>query len=193
MDYNTCLPEGTLVTTDLLDGMDGQVAGIAVNDQPVVGPLYIVKILNRRGAEWKNYPYSCTPVQGSALRIMENVDHVAEYTGKIRFDREWEPNLERNITIIRNLTHHTLRFEFNDSNYHYFVGMHQDKSGLWLGQFDWKHPTKGTGCGPLHYLGLGEDNGKLHITGKWKEGEEYFFTVLAYHYRDRFIPIEGDV
>lgn len=54
------LKEGTVVTHTGPEGtIIGEICGIATNELPVVGHLYIIKIVSRSGEAWEKYPYSC--------------------------------------------------------------------------------------------------------------------------------------
>jgi hypothetical protein len=54
------LVEGTVVTLSNDTGtIIGEVCGIASSEVPVLGYMYIVRIINRTGKAWDDYPYSC--------------------------------------------------------------------------------------------------------------------------------------
>jgi hypothetical protein len=66
--------EGTKVSSDLNGGFKGEIVGIAVNRLPVMGITYIIKISERIGESWKNYPYSCVATPESNFTDIQRVN-----------------------------------------------------------------------------------------------------------------------
>ncbi len=65
MDKEERLPEGTIVTTVAEIGITiGEICGIAY-ESPLVGTIYIVKLINRGGVAMESYPYSCAAIPRS--------------------------------------------------------------------------------------------------------------------------------
>lgn len=63
------LEEGQLVTTDFEGGFSGEITGIAAELGPI-GYMYIVKLLQRTGETWINYPYSCVVLPQSMIKAI---------------------------------------------------------------------------------------------------------------------------
>lgn len=185
------LKEGTLVTSELNGGFEGKIVGVATNELPVFGNMYIIRVLSRRGLTWKNYPYSCVALPESQFFVMRNVEHQAEYEGEIRFQTGGEVYGTSWTKVTRYLTHNTLRFSFEDTGYTYTVDL-SNKDGLWVGTYTWSHPKKGRGSGAITPT-VSESKGKLHIQGKWVEDlQDYTFSLVATHLQDKFIGVDDN-
>lgn len=67
------LKEGTKVSIKPL-GSDGGATGEIVGLGPDVGPeacrMYIVKLIERKGQQWKNYKYSCVDLPRSMFEVV---------------------------------------------------------------------------------------------------------------------------
>jgi hypothetical protein len=63
------LKEGTKVVATLNGMITGIIRGIATNEMPVVGHLYIIEITERHGMNWEAYPYSCTVLPRNQFNV----------------------------------------------------------------------------------------------------------------------------
>jgi len=62
------LSEGTVISCTYNGGFIGQIVGVYTNE--ILGmSLYIVKLVNRCGKAWVNYPYSCTVISRSMFTV----------------------------------------------------------------------------------------------------------------------------
>lgn len=63
------LEEGTKIVSNLNGSIKGEICGIGMNEMPVIGSIYIIKITKRIGENWKNYPYSCICLPQNSFTI----------------------------------------------------------------------------------------------------------------------------
>ena len=63
------LEQGTIVSINASNGTSiGEIVGVA-SDMGPAGIMYIVKLVNRGGQAWIDYPYSCVTVPRSMFTI----------------------------------------------------------------------------------------------------------------------------
>lgn len=65
------LKEGTKVSSEINGGLKGTISGVSMNELPVIGTLYIIKIIERTGRPWKSYPYSCVTLPQTLFTVDE--------------------------------------------------------------------------------------------------------------------------
>jgi len=66
------LVEGTKVTVTLKDGViTGEICGISSNELPTIGYTYIIKITQRSGKAFEDYPYSCLSFPRCLIHVSE--------------------------------------------------------------------------------------------------------------------------
>jgi len=63
------LKEGTKVTIDYNGGASGVIVGLGAQMVPDCSKMYIIKLIERIGQEWKDYEYSCVILPKSMFEL----------------------------------------------------------------------------------------------------------------------------